>query len=465
MKKLSKIICCLVMPVFLLAFSFLPTKTVKAANFDTSTAFNNEINQILNEYAEIKNRVAGSDGEKQAYDYIINYLTNQTVLQPKNDVHVSNGVQTFTFLSKFTSLYETSRNIVYTYSSAASSDKKVVISCHYDAVAYKLDDYQTNENIVASESINGSAGSVATLLALAKELPNLNLKYNIEIAFFGAGESNNAGSEFFTRGYSDEEKANVVCHIDFDGIAVGKYVNFYVDEIDNSFSDLITKISTDNKYKVSKVDVLHLNKYLLEADNELGYDYYHVAMVGDNLNFKKNGIMSVKFFAGEYSNGVVIGKCEYADKDLVTFTENDNREYITENYGADAVTKNLYEVFKTTSAMLSSEELAGAVSSAKSTMNSFNMIFANSKLAFYLTVVFFVLFVIIAMYVYYKLSIKAYKANVEVEFLSSVMKISEEVSGNEVNENTAKVVSQILANDIKKDKMLKPKKNKKNKGK
>ena len=75
----------------------------------------------------------------------------------------------------------------------------------------------------------------------------------------------------------------------------------------------------------------------------------------------------------------------------------DNGKVFSENYGADAVTKNLYEVFKMTSAMISSEELAGAVSSAKSTMNSFNMIFANSKLAFYLTVVFFVLFVIIAM--------------------------------------------------------------------
>ena len=67
----------------------------------------------------------------------------------------------------------------------------------------------------------------------------------------------------------------------------------------------------------------------------------------------------------------------------------------------------------------------------------------------------FIVFVIIAMYIYYKLSIKAYNANVEVEFLSSVVKISEQIDQNGLDANVPKVVSQVLANDIKKDKIIK----------
>ena len=73
------------------------------------------------------------------------------------------------------------------------------------------------------------------------------------------------------------------------------------------------------------------------------------------------------------------------------------------------------------------------------------------------------MFIVVAMYIHYKLSIKAYHANVEVEFLSSVVKISESIDKTGVDANVPKVVGQVLANDIKKDKVIKVKKNKKDK--
>ena len=64
---------------------------------------------------------------------------------------------------------------------------------------------------------------------------------------------------------------------------------------------------------------------------------------------------------------------------------------------------------------------------------------------------------------YYKLTVKSYYANVELEFLSSVVKISEHIDNNQGNKDVAKVVGKVLANDIKKNKTLDPEKKKKHK--
>lgn len=460
MKKLTKILLP-IMLAFVLMISIVPTKTASAVSSSQTSLFETNVMSILNGYSQIKNRLAGSEGEKKAFDYIYDYLENKTELSPKNDSHVSNGIQTFTFESRFTSLYETSRNIIYVYKSSNNTSKTIVLSCHYDSVAYSYNEETYETSYVSSESINGSAGSVATLLAIASVLPNLNLKYNIEIAFFGAGESNNAGAEFFTRGYSQDEKSNIVCSIDLDGVAVGKNMYFYVDENDNALSNLVSNISDENKLKTKKVDVFHLNKYLLEGANDLGYNYMHCAMVGGNYYFKKNNILSIKFFAGDYSNGVILGRCEYSDQELVTYTTNDNKEYISKTFGENSIKDNLVEVYNIVTATISSDGLEDAVKTAKSQNSTFGMFFANSDLAFYLTVVLFIVMIIVAMFVYYKLSIKAYKSRVDVEFVSTVMKISEGVSNSEIDEKTAQTISQIVANDIKKDKALKSKKKKK----
>ena len=79
------------------------------------------------------------------------------------------------------------------------------------------------------------------------------------------------------------------------------------------------------------------------------------------------------------------------------------------------------------------------------------------------TIIAFVVVLIISMYIYYKLTVKSYYANVELEFLSSVVKISEQVDNSAGNKDVAKVVGQVLANDIKKNKTLRPEKKKKDK--
>ena len=52
-----------------------------------------------------------------------------------------------------------------------------------------------------------------------------------------------------------------------------------------------------------------------------------------------------------------------------------------------------------------------------------------------------------------------------MEFLSSVMKISDQIDKNGKDDTVAKVVSQVIANDIKKEKVIKVKRQKKDKDK
>lgn len=463
MKKLKKIIVC-----FLLAIAMVPSFMVVAtkasaagenAPIFTKPTFSAEINSILTDYVQFDSRAPGSQGEKQASVYIQDYLNLLTYLKPKNDTHTTNGVQTFQFESKFTGKYETSQNIVYT-TDTLGFDKKVVIGCHYDAVAFKMNAETGVMEEVASESVNGSAASVALLLTLAKNIQQFTLNYNVEFVFFGAGESNNAGSKVYTQGVSKKEAENVLCMINLDEIAYGNNLYFYSDEVNTSAQDFVVDVIKEKGTDIDKVDVVNLNKVTYVYD-ELGLGYTHVALQSDNVNFMKLGITTFSFFAGDYSKGLVAGKSEYLDAaDNITWTANDNLTYIANTQTADYVLNNLYEVFKTIEYTLTDFDFVNVMKQSAGDSAWVYTLFGNQTLVTYLTVFAFIALVIVAMFVYYKLSIKAYHANVEVEFLSSVVKICEQIDETGQDANVAKAVSQVIARDIKKDKTIKSKKKK-----
>lgn len=463
MKKLKKIIVCFLLAIVMIpSFMVVATKANAAgetAPIFTKPTFSAEINSILTDYVQFDSRAPGSQGEKQASVYIQDYLNLLTYLKPKNDTHTKNGVQTFQFESKFTGKYETSQNIVYT-TDTLGFDKKVVIGCHYDAVAFKMNEETGIMEEVASESVNGSAASVALLLTLAKNIQQFTLNYNVEFVFFGAGESNNAGSKVYTQGVSKQEAENVLCMINLDEIAYGNNLYFYSDEVNTSAQDFVVDVIKEKGTDIDKVDVVNLNKVTYVYD-ELGLGYTHVALQSDNVNFMKLGITTFSFFAGDYSKGLVAGKSEYLEAaDNITWTANDNLTYIANTQTADYVLNNLYEVFKTIEYTLTDFDFVNVMKQSAGDSAWVYTLFGNQTLVTYLTVFAFIALVIVAMFVYYKLSIKAYNANVEVEFLSSVVKICEQIDETGQDPNVAKAVSQVIARDIKKDKKIKSKKKK-----
>ena len=125
---------------------------------------------------------------------------------------------------------------------------------------------------------------------------------------------------------------------------------------------------------------------------------------------------------------------------------------------------NLFNAYSFITTTLTDSDFQTKAVEAYGSFKTFYNFFGNEKLITYLTLIAFVVFVIVAMYMYYKFTVKSYYSNIEMEFLSTVVRISEQVDKDRGDPEVSKVVSQVIASDIKKDKTLKSKR-KKNKDK
>lgn len=460
MKKLSSFLVAFILVITaLFSFGFSGKSALSASAATTATAeeFQSYAMSILMEYKGYTERLAGSKQEEQAASYIATKL-GESGLVPKNNDFVKDGVQNFKFMSVFSQNYENSQNIVYDYVGDPSSKEMIIIGCHYDSVAFGYT--SEGRGIVASESIAGSASSVAMVLALANYLPKMALKFNIEFVFFGAGESDHAGSKFFTQSIGDEKspipKDSILLMVNFDSIGVGKNVYYYVDEVADSFSDELASFSAD--VGVHGFNPMHVAKQLLDTPNELGLKYSHVGMESENFNFMSKRIKSLNIFAGDYESGLTLGRSEFGDNRLVLYTENDNLEFITKTYGENCIANNWTAAYAFLTHEFSSENFLQVLRSSAGSSAWYYSVFANQNMVLYLTVFAFVVMIVIAMAIHYRLTVKSYYSNVEVEFLHSVIKICENVgSDEEFNDEIPTEVSRKIADDIKKDKTIKQK--------
>jgi hypothetical protein len=463
MRKIKSLLFSLVLAVVMIFGGFAVKMPVAdASNFQLNyNEYSEKVQTILGEFCVFRERTAGSKVEKDAGTYIRDYLlTNATKVTAKNDASTEQGIQEFKFVSDYTGLYETSQNIIFEYKSSVKTNKKVILACNYDA-PFKYDeetgDYVTYNN----DALNVSAGGVAALMILAETLPNYNLGFNLEFVFFGAGESSFAGSDFYLNGLSSEDEKDVLCVINIDKVALGTNLYFYMDEVKTSFSKYVSSVVSSF---TKEIDLSHLNKTEF-VYNDLGLGYSHIALESDNVNFMKRGIATINLFAGDYETGIVLGRNEYNGKELISYTDNDTLEYINKNLGSEEIADNLYMVNSAIETLLNDANFERNAAKSYGKTNWFYKIFANEELVLWLTIVAFVVVLIVSMYIYNKLTFKSYYANVEVEFLSSVVKISDHVEKGPESKEVAKVIGQVLANDIKKNKTLKPEKKKKEKNK
>ena len=196
-------------------------------------------------------------------------------------------------------------------------------------------------------------------------------------------------------------------------------------------------------------------------ENGLGLGYSHIALESDNVNFMKRKIATINLFAGDYETGVVMGRNEYNGKTPISYTANDTLSYATKTLGASEIIDNLYLVNSTIETLLNDSGFVKNASNSYGATSWFYKIFANENLVLWFSIIAFVVVLIVAMWIYFKLTEKSYYANIEVEFLSSVVKISDHVGKGSEDGNVAKVVGQVISNDIKKNKTLKPEKKKK----
>lgn len=458
MKKILSLIAAIILILSGFAYIKAPVAETFAAN--EYAWMQNYQMQVLEEFAGYKNRLHGTNGEKQAANYIKSKLDEicqeNSNLSAVSSSSVKDGIQqfTYTYLEN-----KKSQNIVYFNKASIETDKKVIIACNYDAYAYDYDMFE--EVYIESEAINGSAASVTLLLTLTKSFSSLNLPYNVEIVFFGAGEADGAGSSFYTKGIDEQSKQNILCMINIDSIAVGENLYFYVDEVSTKLSDFVGENLNTASINIRQVDTVHLGKAMFDYENKLGLDYTHIALTSDNINFMKDGISCINLFAGDYDEGIVYGRCEYNGKESINYTKNDNLDYIIANYGSNEVSNNLSEMYKGIVSILQDNSFENVCLNSQDATKFFYGIFGNQELIAYLSVIILIVIIAVICFIHLRFSISSYDANIEPEFLNTVIAISQNIDESCTDENIPKAVSQVIAHDIKKDKTIKVKKSKK----
>lgn len=434
---------------------FVPINTNVCAN-----AFQYSENQVkttmlsaISDLKEFDERIAGSKDEESTMECIQNFLVDSNAIAVENSF-IKNGVQKFRFQSIFDGEYYNSYNLIYKIPARINTDKKLIFSCSYDSFAYSVDKYG-NYLLTSTEGINQSAGSVALMLALAKYLPANNFDFNIEFVFFGAGSSNGAGSEFYTQGISDDDAKNILLAINFDTISLGANLYFYVDEIETKLSSFTKNLFIERSCQIDEIKVANLGKTLVD-DNGLGLTYTHIAQSNNTLNFMKSNVLTMNLFAGDYSSGISVGRCEYNDKESITYTSSDNYDNISKKYGINTVANNLLEVFSSINMLISNEDFVLVCTSSFGQTSWFYKVFGNQSLVIVLTAILLMIFVIISLVIHYNLTVKSYNTNIENDFVSVVLNMSANVD-TKSKDDVTKRISEIVATDIKKNKRIKKK--------
>lgn len=342
MRKMKKFLAC-VFGVLLafsgLCFCFVSPKQKVVAEALTNEQASSLVMAELEEFLgseELKNqnanRFAGSDEELFSAMFIKSKMEQLSSFVAVDDQTTKNGVQSFEFISSIDKMTKKSQNIVFRKETTTSSKKKVVLGTNYDIKQKKSTTFSNkNEesNDVMFDGANESASSIAVLLAFAKLLDKKSeLGFTIEIVFFGAGTENYAGSDFYVKCLSNSDCANILAMINLDKVGLGENNYFYVNEFENSQTDFVKKTlkKLDSFKKIETKNMLHISQ-----NSPNGLPYTHIALESDHSLFMARHINVVNFFSGAYENLLTVGTNEYDGEHNITYTKNDNLEYISEN--------------------------------------------------------------------------------------------------------------------------------------
>lgn len=162
---------------------------------------------------EIGVRVAGTVGEEEAADYI---------MQQFEDMGYEVEVQPFFF---FDGAYK-SQNIIAT--KPGQIDQTVIVGAHYDSVGETVCD---DGNVLTGAGDNGSG--IGVMLEVAKVLTSYKTQATIIFVAFGAEEWGLWGSEFYTSQMTDKEISSTVTMVNLDSVGAGDFLYVYSGIDDN----------------------------------------------------------------------------------------------------------------------------------------------------------------------------------------------------------------------------------------
>lgn len=425
-KFLISIVCCICLCFSFMVGGIIPKEKAYAQNNEENfliSEIETELKEFLQFGSEEKNRLdrtAGSAGEKEAGNYILASLKQQSGLEPINNGYFKDGVQNFDVVS-YDGATLSSQNIGFIYKSKISGVKTITFATHYDNLnIYKLAT-DINGNIsyvpVAIEGVNESAGAVAMLIAFAKYIAesNMQFNFNIEFVFFGSSNQNYAGASAYLRSINSV-KDNYALIINFDNITIGDYNYIYSQEFECDYSNylndnLIGKFNFTNFSRVNNITT---------TDN----GYTHAGLQSDSSVFIESGINVANIFSGNYNGFSSLGLTESLNHSIITNTELDTIEGIENEYGINVAT-NLSRIASSMIDLITKEDFIEKVSVSAKLNGKYNF-WQDKKLALFIFSIITVIIFIVYYAIYWWLYKRSKKQMSNEQLASVVMKIQTE---------------------------------------
>jgi Zn-dependent M28 family amino/carboxypeptidase len=250
---------------------------------------------LIRDFSNIGTRVAGSEGETKAAQYIV------TVLQA---IGYTPETQPFTADSGGKSI--TSANIVAV--KTGDSSQEIIVGAHYDSTD-------------AGPGADDNASGMAVMLEVAKLIQNATIPYTIRFIAFGAGESGLLGSYAYLNQMSQEEFENIIAMIDLDSLVAGDIAYVYSDEGQlSSVRNWALEWATGNGLNLQTIR----NVDLTDPDTKKGSSDYSP--------FRDAGIPYAYFQTTNWTLGDKKGQTQvdtsYGEHGVIRHTKYDTLEYL-----------------------------------------------------------------------------------------------------------------------------------------
>jgi alkaline phosphatase isozyme conversion protein len=239
---------------------------------------------LMGDLMSIGPRVAGTDGETKAAQYIASAFKMIGYAPDTQPFSASAGSQTVK-----------SANIVAV--KTGTSSQEIIVGAHYDTVD-------------AGPGADDNASGLAAMLEVAKLVNGTKTPYTIRFIAFGAEESGMLGSYAFVNQMSQEEFQNVLVMVDLDSLVAGDVAYAYSDESQSAVRDWALEWALGNGLDlqtIRKVSLTHPDpKGIGSSDyapfQAAGIPYVYFNSTDWNLGDKK-GTQQVDARFGE--NGVI----------------------------------------------------------------------------------------------------------------------------------------------------------------
>ncbi len=253
---------------------------------------------LIGDLTAIGARVAGTDGETKAAQYIVAAF---------KAIGYAPDTQAFTAAAGSQSIGSTNIVAVKT----GTSSQQIIVGAHYDSTE-------------AGPGADDNASGVAVMLEVAKLVQGTKTPYTIRFIAFGAEESGLLGSYAYLNQMSQDDFQNVIVMIDLDSLVAGDTAYVYSDESQSAVRDWALDWAVGNGFDLQTVK----NGLKFPDNNGIGSSDY--------APFQAVGIPYVYFDTTDWTLGDKKGATQvdtkYGENGVIRHTKDDTLAYLDQTF-------------------------------------------------------------------------------------------------------------------------------------